>query len=53
MKSEDENREAPLKTPISKVPYVLDGSRVKALGWSPKVGLTQGIRRSAAVLKSV
>ena len=53
LKTEDENREAPLKTPISKVPYVLDGSRVKALGWSPKVGLTQGIRRSAAVLKSV
>ena len=30
-----------------------DTSLIRSLGWSPKVGLTQGIRRSAAVLKSV
>lgn len=38
-------------TPLSQIPEILCNARLKSLGWEPKVSLTEGIRRSVAVLE--
>lgn len=35
-------------SPLSKIPEVLDNTRLKALGWTAKVSLDEGIKRAAA-----
>lgn len=47
----DEKEPERNKSPLNQVPEILDNSRIKALGWSPKVGLKEGIRRAVAVLE--
>ena len=42
----------PAASPVAQVPEILDSSRLRALGWEPKVDLAEGIRRSVAVLES-
>ena len=42
----------PDASPVAQVPEILDSSRLRALGWEPKVDLAEGIRRSVAVLES-
>ena len=48
---EDEKEPAELRTPLRQVPEILDNSRLKALGWEPKVSLKEGIRRAVGVLE--
>ena len=48
---EDEKEPEELMTPTRQVPEILDNRRLKVLGWQPKVDLTEGIRRSVAVLE--
>lgn len=38
-------------TPLTTVPEVLDNTRLKQIGWLPKVDLAEGIRRAVAVLE--
>lgn len=42
----DEQEPKELKTPLNRLPDVLDSSRLTALGWKPRVDLAEGIRRS-------
>ena len=44
----DEQAPVKLDTPLNKPPEVLDNSRIKSLGFVPKVDLAQGIRRSVS-----
>ena len=39
-----------LITPLTPTPEVLDGTRLRALGWAAKVSLREGITRSCAIL---
>lgn len=48
----DEPEPEELVTPLTETPEVLDSSRLQSLGWSPKVSLTDGIRRAYAQLTS-
>ena len=47
-----EQEPAELKTPLHQVPEVLDDSRLKALGFEPKVDLDEGIRRSLSAIRN-
>lgn len=47
----DEKEPEELQTPLRQVPELLDNQKLRALGWQPKVDLTEGIRRSVAVLE--
>lgn len=38
-------------SPSAQTPEILDGSRLRALGWKPTVDLKEGIRRAVAVLE--
>lgn len=48
---EDEREPEPLLTPLTPVPEILDNTRLRATGWTPKVDLAEGIRRAVAVLE--
>ena len=48
---EDEKEPEVLKTPLSTEPEILDSTRLKKLGWIPKVDLKEGIKRAVAVLE--
>ena len=48
---EDEKEPESIKTPLSAVPEVLDSTKLKKLGWQPKVDLAEGIRRSVRILE--
>ena len=47
----DEKEPEQLVTLLAQVPEILDNSRLRALGWEPKVALADGIRRSVRVLE--
>ena len=38
-------------TPLRQIPEILDNTRLKKLGWEPKVTLIEGIRRAVGVLE--
>lgn len=44
----DDEKE-PIPSPMSPTPEILDASRLNALGWTAKVDLTEGIRRSVGL----
>lgn len=46
-----EDEKEPVVDYKSKTPEVLDGSKLRALGFLPKVGIIEGIRRSTAILE--
>ena len=48
---EDEKEPEELVTPLRQVPEILDSTRLKMLGWQPKVPLVEGIRRAVGVLE--
>lgn len=48
---EHEREPERLTTPLTTVPEILDNTRLRQIGWSPKVDLTEGIRRAVAVLE--
>lgn len=48
---DDEKEPEILKTPLSTEPEILDSTRLKSLGWIPKVDLTEGIKRAVKVLE--
>ena len=48
---EDEKEPEELVTPLRQVPEILDSTRLKSLGWQPKVPLAEGIRRAVGVLE--
>ncbi len=47
----DEPEPQTVDSPLSQVPEILDNSRILALGWQPRVDLTEGIKRSVATLE--
>ncbi len=49
----DEPEPEELKTPLNRLPDVLDSSRLKALGWQPRVDLAQGIKRSVSTTEEL
>lgn len=49
---DDEKEPEELVTPLTETPEVLDSTRLQSLGWSPKVSLTEGIRRAYEQLLS-
>ena len=48
---EDEKEPEELVTPLRQVPEILDSTRLKKLGWQPKVSLIEGIKRAVSVLE--
>lgn len=47
----DEQEPEERMTPLRQVPEILDSSKLRALGWQPKVDLAEGIRRSVRTLE--
>lgn len=48
---EDEREPVEKQTPLRQVPEILNGERLKALGWQPKIDLITGIQRAVAILE--
>ena len=44
---EDEKEPEELKTPLTQIPEILDSTKLRALGWQPRVDLAEGIKRSS------
>ena len=47
---EDEKEPEELKTPLTQIPEILDSTKLRALGWQPRVDLAEGIKRSVEIL---
>ena len=47
----DEKEPEEIVTPLRQIPEILDNTRLKKLGWEPKVTLIEGIRRAVGVLE--
>ncbi len=47
---DDEKEPEELKTPLTQVPEILDSTKLRALGWQPRVNLAEGIKRSVEIL---
>ena len=48
---DDEREPETIKTPLSAEPEILDSTRLKKLGWVPRVDLNEGIKRAVKVLE--
>lgn len=48
---EHEKEPERVNTPLETVPEILDNSRLLSIGWTPKVDLIDGIRRSVEILE--
>ncbi len=48
---EDEKEPQVDTSPLAQTPEILDSSRLRAIGWEPKVDLKEGIRRAVAILE--
>ena len=48
---QDEAEPVETSGPLRKVPEILDNSRLKGLGWKPKISLDTGIKKSVATIE--
>lgn len=48
---EDEKEPQPDTSALAKTPEILDSTRLRSIGWEPKIDLKEGIRRAVAILE--